>query len=81
MTVDPRWSVWLSVALSVIGFLTGAGAQFTDLGLSATQVKAILALSTLLLGVGNAVNAVLAAIPSKSDPETLKKFYLGPKTP
>jgi len=77
MTVDPRYSFWLSIGLSVIGFLSGAGAQFTDLGLGPTQVKAVLALCALLVGVGNALNAVLAAIPSK-DKST--GFYLGPKT-
>lgn len=79
MTIDPRWSFWLSIALATLAFLSGASSQFTDLGLEPTQVRAVLALITILLGVGNAVNAVLAAIPSKSDPESLNKFYLGPK--
>jgi len=77
MTVDPRWSFWLSMSLAVCGFLAGAGSQFTDLGLSPTIVKAALALITLTMGIGNAVNAVLAAIPSK---DAQKGFYLGPKT-
>lgn len=76
MTVDPRWSFWLSLMLAVFGFLGGAGAQFTDLGLAPTTVKAILALLTLALGIGNAINAVLAAIPSK---DSKTGFYLAPK--
>lgn len=76
MTVDPRWSFYLSLTLAIGGFLGGAGAQFTDLGLSSATVKAVLALIALLLGIGNAVNAVLAAIPSK---DSKTGFYLAPK--
>lgn len=78
MTVDPRWSFFLSLGLAILGFLGGAGAQFTDLGLPPSEVKGILALVTLMLGVGNAINAVLAAIPSKKNNDAA--FYLGPKT-
>ena len=81
MTLDPRWSVWLSVLMAILAFLSGAGAQFKDLGLSDSETKAILAGIALFLGIGNAVNAVLAAIPSKSSPEAMKQFYLGPKEP
>jgi len=77
MTIDPRWSFWLSMTLAVLGFLAGAGASYTDLGLSDHAVKAVLGLTTLSLGIGNAVNAVLAAIPSKAG--ATDKFYLGPK--
>ena len=76
MTIDPRWSFYLSLTLAIAGFLGGAGSQFTDLGLSHAEVKGILAGDVLLLGVGNAINAVLAAIPSK-DKST--GFYLAPK--
>ena len=79
MTIDPRWSFYLSLFLAILGFLSGAGSTITDLGLSTVQVKAILAGVTLLLGIGNAINAVLAAIPSKNTPEAAKAFYLGPK--
>ena len=78
MTLDPRWSIFLSLFLAVLGVFAGAGSQFTDLGLDATKVKAILALITLLIGVGNAVNAVLGAIPSETG--NPKGFWLGPKT-
>lgn len=76
MTIDPRFSFYLSLALAILGFLAGASAQFADLGLSAITTKAILAALTLCLGVGNAINAVLAAIPSK-DAKT--GFYLAKK--
>lgn len=77
MTIDPRWSFFLSLGLAILGFLSGAAAQFTDLGLPPTSVKAILALIALCLGIGNAINAVLAAIPSQAGQS--KGFYLGPK--
>jgi hypothetical protein len=35
--------------------------------LSPTTTKALLSLCTLLLGIGNAINAVLAGIPSKDN--------------
>lgn len=77
MTIDPRWSFWLSLVLAILGFLSGATAQFTSLGLPATTVAAIMAIIALLLGIGNAINAVLAAIPSK---DKTTGFYLGPKS-
>lgn len=78
MTIDPRWSFWLSITLSVLGFLSGAGTLFAGLGLSATVVTALLSGFGLLVGIGNAVNAVLAAIPSK---DSKTGFYLAPKDP
>ncbi len=67
MTLDPRWSIFLSLSLAVLAFLAGAGSQLTDLGLQPTQVKAILSIITIFLGIGNAVNAVLSGIPSKDN--------------
>ena len=61
MTVDLKWVLILSMILAVLGFLVGAGSQFTDLGLSPTAVKAVIALCVLCLGGGNAVNSVLIA--------------------
>ena len=79
MTIDPRWSIGLSLALAILAFLAGSGAAFADLGLDAHTVKATLAGITILLGIGNAVNAVLGAIPSK--PGQTAGFYLGPSNP
>ena len=67
MTIDPRWSIFLSISLALLAFLAGAGSQLTDLGLQPPTVKAILAMVTLFLGFGNAVNAVLTGIPSKDN--------------
>ena len=77
MTIDPRWSFFLSLVLAICGVVAGASGALTDLGLDPKQVKAILAIVTLLMGAGNAINAVLAAIPSASG--QTKGFYLGPK--
>lgn len=76
MTIDPRIGMWLSIALAVIGFLSGAGTQLTAIfGPQATNI--ILAVAVLLMGLGNAVNAVLHMIPSK--PGATNEFPLGPK--
>ena len=61
MTVNLKWVLILSMVLAVLGFLVGAGAQFTDLGLTQAEVKAIVAICVLFLGMGNAVNSVLVA--------------------
>ncbi len=79
MTLDPRWSIFLSLSLAILAFLSGAGASLTDLGLQPPQVKALLALITLLLGVGNAVLAVLTGIPSKDN--TTGFLVKGPPKP
>ncbi len=79
MTLDPRWSIFLSLSLAILAFLSGAGASLTDLGLQPAQVKALLALITLLLGVGNAVLAVLTGIPSKDN--TTGFLVKGPPKP
>ena len=79
MTLDPRWSVFLSLGLAILAVLAGSSAQFTDLGLDPKVVKGILAMITILVGIGNAVNAVLGMIPSA--PGQTKGFYLGPSAP
>jgi hypothetical protein len=78
MTLDPRWSIFLSLTLAILAFLGGAGTSLVDLGLSPGQVKAVLASVTLLLGIGNSINAVLGAIPSKAG--STAGFFLGPKS-
>ena len=80
MTIDPRVGFWLSIALSAMAFVAGAGATLTDL-FGPNSTKIILGICTLILGIGNAINAVLHAIPSQSGPSAAKDFYLGPKPP
>lgn len=78
MTIDPRIGFYLSIVLAVISFLAGAGTQFTTL-FGEHTANIILSVCVLLLGVGNAVNAVLHAIPSK--PGAANEFPLGPAAP
>jgi len=67
MTLDPRYSIFLSLGLAVLGYLSGVGALLTDLGMNPTQVKVVMALISLCLGLGNTINAVLTGIPSKDN--------------
>ncbi len=67
MTLDPRWSIILSIGLATLAFLSGASSTLVDTGLDPVTVKHLLAYSTLVLGVGNCVNAVLTGIPSKDN--------------
>jgi len=76
MTIDPRVGFYLSVALAVIGALSGASTQLTTI-FGEHTATVILAVSVLMMTVGNAINAVLHAIPSK--PNSADEFLLGPK--
>ncbi len=78
MTIDPRYSVWLSVFLAVLAYLSSASTTLVNLGLSQHVTTVVLALISLLLGIGNTINAVLGSIPSQ--PGATHQFYLGPKT-
>ncbi len=80
MTLDPRWSIFLSISLAILAFLSGASATLVDTGLDPATVKHLLAWATLILGVGNCVNAVLTGIPSK-DSSTGFIVKAPPKTP
>jgi len=81
MTIDPRWSFFLSLFISILNFLAGSTAQFAALGWDQKTISAILAMVTLVTGVLSLVNTALAAIPSKNTPDAAKSFYLGPKQP
>ncbi len=67
MTLDPRWSIGLSITLAVLAFLSGASSTLVDTGLDPITVKHLLAWATVILGIGNCVNAVLTGIPSKDN--------------
>ncbi len=78
MTIDPRVGFYLSIALAVIGVLASSATQLTTIfGEHTTSV--ILAITTLIMTAGNAMNAVLHAMPSK--PGAANEFPLGPKPP
>lgn len=78
MTIDPRIGMWLSIALATIAFLTTAGAELTTI-FGQAAANDILAGCGLLMGLGNALNAVLHAIPSQSGAAGAAEFPLGPK--
>lgn len=61
MTATMKWALGVALFLSCMSFLVGVGSQLTDLGLSPTQSKAVIALFIILLGLGNSVNSVLIA--------------------
>lgn len=61
MSVDLKWVLIVSIFLSVMGFLVGISAELTDLGFNEHQVKAIIAIFVILLGIGNSINSVLIA--------------------
>lgn len=78
MTIDPRVGFWLSIALAIIGVVAAGGTQLTTIfGEHASNI--VLASTMLVLGAGNAVNAILHAIPS--GPGKANEFPLGPPTP
>ncbi len=67
MTLDPRYSIILSLLLAGGGFLSGSAALLTDTGLDPTTIKHFLAWDALGTGMGNVVLAVLTGIPSKDN--------------
>ena len=87
MNINLKYVLMLALVLAVLGFLAGANSQFSDLGLSAPEVKAIGAIFGLLLGVGNAINAVLIAfgmtpsnrIASAASVDGVKGIQVDPK--
>jgi len=78
MTIDPRWSFFLSLGIAILNFLAGSTTQFVALGLNTATVNAILASVTLVTGVLSLINTALAAIPSRTGQTA--GFYLGPKS-
>jgi hypothetical protein len=80
MIIDPRIGLWLSIALAIVGVASTSATQLTTiLGQHTSDI--VVAFSLLLMTAGNAVNAILHAIPS-SPPTTAaaaKEFPLGPK--
>ena len=78
MTINPKVGMYLSIFLALLGVLVGGATQLTTL-LGEHTTNIILALSVLLLSAGNAVNAILHAIPSVSGPVGAAEFPLGPK--
>lgn len=77
MTIDPRVGFWLSIALAIIGVVAAGSTQLTTI-FGEHTANIVLAITMLVLGAGNAVNAILHAIPSGPNKEN--EFPLGPPT-
>lgn len=71
--IDPRWSFWLSIVLGACSFIGSSSALLADTGADPLVIKHTLAWVGLFVGIGNIVNAALAAIPGP-DP-TGGNFY------
>ena len=67
MTLDPRVSLFLNVAIAI---LTVLGAYTDAIGPEGATIVGVLTA---------VVNAILHAIPSQSTPAAKASFYLGPK--
>lgn len=78
MTIDPRVGFYLSIALAVIGVAAASGTQLTTI-FGEHTANIILAVAVMILAAGNAINAILHAIPSGNTPADAAKFALGPK--
>ena len=78
MTLNPKVGMYFSIALAIVGALSGAGTEFTSI-FGEHVANQILAADALLLSAGTAVNAILHAIPSQSGPAAAAQFPLGPK--
>lgn len=66
MTIDPRWAIYLSLAISFWNFFTGYSG-LGDLGLDPAELKHVIAWGGLLVGFAGIANAALAGIPSKDN--------------
>ena len=78
MTLDPRWSFFLGLFISIMGYVVGIGGLLTDAGLDPVTGKHVLAYSAIAFGLLNTINTTLSAVPSKPNSTG---FYLGPTKP
>lgn len=66
MTIDPRWSIILSLLLGIVGFIV-AIPDWANSGIDPTTVKHLVWWLGVGVGIGNIINAGLAGIPSKDN--------------
>lgn len=67
MTIDPRWAIFLTLFITILNFLSGAGSSFTDLGMTPTDVKHVMAAINLGAGILGIIATVLTGLPSKDN--------------
>jgi hypothetical protein len=78
VTLDPRWSFFLGLFITILAYLGGIAGLLTDAGLDAVTTHHFTAYVLITFGLLSTVNTYLAAIPSKPGNPN---FYLGPKPP
>ena len=65
-TLDPRFSIFLSIGLAAIGFMV-ALPDWSGSGIDPATVKHIVWWGGVVGGIGNIINAALAGVPSKNN--------------
>lgn len=78
MTLDPRWSFFLGLFITILAYLGGIASLLTDSGLDAVTTKHFTAYVLIGFGLMNTINTYISAIPSKPGSQG---FYLGPPVP
>ena len=66
MTLDPRWSIFLGLFITILAYVGAAGALLIDMGMDATQEKRIIAGVLFLFGLLNTIQTFLTGVPSKN---------------
>lgn len=66
MTLDPRWSIFLGLFISIMGYVVGIGGLLTDAGLDPVAGKHVLAYAAISFGLLNTIQTFLTGIPSKN---------------
>ncbi len=78
MTLDPRWSIFLGLALALMGYFAGIAGLLTDAGWDPVLVKHVLSYTLILFGALNTVQAFISGVPSKN---STTGFIVSPPKP
>ena len=78
MTIDPRWSIFLGLFISILAYVGAAGALLLDMGLDATMEKRLIACVLFTFGLLNTVQTFLTGVPSKN---STTGFLVSPPKP
>lgn len=78
MTLDPRWSIFLGLFITILAYLGAAGALLIDMGMDAVQEKKVIAGVLFLFGLLNNIQTFLTGVPSKN---STTGFLVSPPKP
>ena len=78
MTLDPRWSIFLGLFITILAYVGAAGALLIDMGMDASQEKKVIAVVLFTFGLLNNIQTFLTGIPSK---DNKTGFIVKPPTP